>query len=42
VRDLLFDETKGTGQSQESSAEARPVRREAEDSARGDAGNRDS
>ena len=42
VRDLLFDETKGTGQSQESSAEARPVRREAEDSARGDAENRDS
>jgi hypothetical protein len=42
VRDLLFDETKGTGQSQQSSAEARPVRREAEDSARGDAGNRDS
>jgi hypothetical protein len=41
VRDLLFDETKGTGQSQEPSAEARPVRREAEDFARGDAKNRD-
>jgi len=38
VRDLRFDETKGTGQSQESSAEARPMRREAEDFTRDGAG----
>ena len=41
VRDLLFDGTKDAARSRESSAEARPIRREAGDFTRGEAGNRD-
>ena len=41
VRDLPFDETRGAGPAEEPSAEARPVRREAGDFARGDAKDRD-